>query len=705
MDPASPLCSRPPCIEHWVAVSDLRPVVYFTAIVVVAILLYALFEGYRRWTYGGQRIEYGPLSARLKYFTKYALLQWKVLRQRFPGLMHLLIFAGMGWLFIATILRAIESDFTIPVLHARYLTGSVYEAYKLLNNIAGLSVIVGSTIAIIRRALKLTPNLPQDRVYYAVHIGFLVIVATGFFLDGLAAALTPTRAPYERPWWDPVGFYVMKWASHHTIEYIKSIYRPLWLFHFFLAQLMLALIPYTNLWHIAAATLNVTLARLEAPVKAAYKAIDDIDERIEEGKPLGIVKLADTTWKQRLDFEACTSCMRCTNACPAFASGKILSPRNIMVKLRDAMYEGKWGAEVTSDEMGRLKIDPEEVFSCVTCGACVYECPVLNNQVETIIDIRRGLLSVGSEEVPEDAQNALYNIMQQGNPFGFNPADREEWIQSLAEKFGDDIIAREGEEYDYLYWIGCVTSYDPRIRPVAESVIKILRNAGYKVAVLMEESCCGEPARRLGEETLFVEIMKQNLELLSKYKFKKLLVNCPHGYTVFKHDYKSYLNYLRSKEETKELADFLEKLEVEHHSQVLARLIKEGRVKPSKELKLAVTYHDPCYLGRWNGIFDEPRLVIRSIPGLRFIEMPRNRERSFCCGGGGGHMFFEIKRGERLSRIRAKEAADTGAKVVAVACPMCNTMFRAEADDFNLEVRDIAELLAESIENEQERKD
>lgn len=685
-----------PSIEHFVMVGDLRPVVYITATVVVIVLLYSLYEGYRRWTRGGEKVQWRPYSLRARNLVKYALLQWKVVRHRFPGTMHLLIFAGMGWLFLATLLRALESDFTLPLLHKRFLVGGTFEVYKLLSNLAGLSVIVGSTIAIIRRALRLTPNLPQDKTYYAVHIGFIVIVLTGFLLDGMAAAATPSRAASESPAWDPVGYLVFKWASQKTVDQLELIYRPLWLFHFFLAQLMLALIPYTNLWHIAASTLNVTLARPEPPVAAAFKPVEDIDERIEEEKPIGVVKLADTTWKQRMDFDACTSCMRCTNACPAAASGKILSPQKIIVKLRDAMYDGKWDAEVTGEEMGRLRIDPEEVFSCVTCGACVNECPVLINHVETIVDIRRGLISSGSEEVPEDAQNALYNIMQQGNPFGFNPADREEWIQSLAEKFGDDIIASEDEEYDYLYWIGCVTSYDPRIRPVAENVIKLLKSAGLKVAVLPEESCCGEPARRIGEETLFVEMMKQNLEMLSQYKFKKLLVNCPHGYTVFKHDYKRYINYLRSNEETRELADFLEKLEVEHHSQVLARLVREGKIKPTKEVSQVVTYHDPCYLGRWNGVYEEPRLVIRSIPGLRLAEMPRNRDRSFCCGGGGGHMFFEIKRGQRLATLRAKEAASTGAKVVAVACPMCNTMFRAEADDFNLEVKDIAELLGES---------
>jgi Fe-S oxidoreductase/nitrate reductase gamma subunit len=689
-----------PQIEHFAMVSDLKPVVYVTALVVVAILLYALYEGYRRWTRGGQRIEYGPISTRLKYFTKYALLQWKVLRHRFPGIMHLLIFGGMSWLFVATLLRALESDVLLPLYGKHYLVGTVFEVYKLLNNLAGLSVLIGSTIAIIRRALGLTPNLPKDRVYYAVHLGFLTIVITGFFLDGMATAYTPSRAAAESPVWDPIGYLTFKWASSKTLESIQAIYRPLWLFHFFLAQLMLALIPYTNLWHIVTASLNVTLARTEPAVAAAYKAVEDIDERIEEEKPIGVVALSDTTWKQRLDYEACTSCMRCTNACPAAASGKILSPQKIIMKMREAMYEGKWDTPVTSEEMGVLRIDPEEVYSCVTCGACVNECPVLINHVETIIDIRRGLISSGSEEVPEDAQNALYNMMQQGNPFGFNPADREEWIQSLAEKFGDDIIASEGEEYDYLYWIGCVTSYDPRIRPVAENIIKILKSVGYRVAVLAEETCCGEPARRMGEETLFVEMMKQNLEVLSQYKFKKLLVNCPHGYTVFKHDYKKYINYLKNNDETRHLAEVLERLEVEHHSQVLARLLREGKIKPSKELREAVTYHDPCYLGRWNGIYEEPRLVIRSIPGLRLVEMPRNRDRSFCCGGGGGHMFFEIKRGERLATIRAKEAADTGAKIVAVACPMCNTMLRAEADTFGFEVKDIAELLGESLSGE-----
>ena len=681
-------------INHFYLVEDMEPIVYVVAAGVAAVLLYALYLGYRRWTYGGERIEWGPLGARLRLFAKYALFQWKVVRHRFPGTMHLLIYLGMGWLLLATFIRALD----LHVFHGALIGPTFFKVYKLLSNIAGLMVIVGSTIAIIRRALGLTPNLPKDPSYYAVHAGFITIVATGFILDGIAATGRPPSL--ESPAWDPVGYLVYQWASGKPVDYLAAIYRPLWLFHFLLAQTMLALIPFTNLWHIAASTLNVTLARLEPPA-AAVKPVEDIDERIEEGKPIGVVKLRDTTWKQRLDFEACTSCMRCTNACPAYASGKILSPRDVIYTLREKMLRGEWDDDVVGEAGdGRIRIDPEAVWSCVTCGACVHECPVLIHHVDTIIDLRRGMVSTESEHVPEDAQNALYNLMQQGNPFGFNPADREEWIQQLAEKLGEDIIAREDEEYDYIYWVGCVTSFDPRIRPVAEAVLRLLRKAGVKVAVLPEEGCCGEPARRMGEETLFVEVMKMTLENLSQYKFKKLLVSCPHGYNVFKNEYKRYKAYLEKDEETKPLAELLDRLEVEHHSVVLARLIREGKLKPSKPVELKVTYHDPCYLGRWNGVYEPPRKVLVSIPKLKLVEMPRNREKSFCCGGGGGHMFFEVKRGERLATLRAKEAAGTGASVVAVACPYCNTMFRAEADQFGFEVKDIAELLDEAVNGE-----
>ncbi len=686
-------------LQHFAFVEDVKIYLYAVALITWALLLYSLFEGFRRWTYGGERIQFKPLGQRIEVFLRYGLLQWKVLRHRFPGTMHLLIFAGMIWLLIATILRAMD-DYIV-----NFLVGDVLRAYKLVSNLAGVSVLVGSSIAIVRRARQLTPGLPKDPSYFLIHALFWIIVVTGFMLNGMAAA--GYRAEYESPWFDPVGYLFFSWAISLDQGTLIHYYRILWIFHLTIAHLTLALIPFTNLWHIPAAGLNIALSRLEPPARA-LRSYPDIDRRIEEDKPVGIVKLSDTTWKQRLDYEACTNCLRCTNACPAHASGKVLDPRLIILTMRDLLHRGKWDSTVWDeggDGSNKALLNPEAIWSCVTCGACVNECPVLIHHVDTIIDVRRGMMSTGSESVPEDALNALYNMQHMGNPLGYNPAERDEWIRELAEKFGDDIIADPNVEYDYLYWIGCVASYDPRIRSVPENVIRILKKAGIRVAVMPEEGCSGEPARRMGEEALFVEMMKMNLENIGQYKFKKLLVHCPHCYNIFKNEYKKYLDYLEASSETRELAEVLKRLEVEHHSVLLARLVREGRVKPGRELSLAVTYHDPCYLGRWNGVYEEPRRVLRSVRGLRIREMPRNRDRSFCCGGGGGHLFFEVKRGERISYIRSREAHETlekagnGDKVLAVACPFCNTMFRGEEENFNFKVKDIAEILGEALED------
>ncbi len=684
-------------IEHFAMVKDIKNLVYIAAVIAWAVVAWSLYQGYKRWTHGGERIRVDDWGNALRGFVKYGLFQYKVLRHRFPGTMHLMIFAGMIWLLIATTLRALDTYF------GPFLTGDVFKVYKFLNNIAGLAVLLGVIIAAIRRYKKLTPNLPDDKTYYVINALFAIIIVSGFALDGLAAA---GSRGVDSPLWDPLGYPFYSWAQALDEATLTSIYRQLWVFHMLIAHLTIALIPFTNLWHIPAAGLNILLRRQQEPV-AATRVYEDINERIDNDMPIGVVKLEDTTWKQRLDYDACTSCMRCTNSCPAFASGKPLSPRDIIVDMRTIMHEGEWNVTVWESEEGKVRINPDAVWSCVTCGACVNECPVLIHHVDTILDLRRGMMSTGSEQVPEDALNALYNMQQMGNPLGTNPAEREEWLNRLAEELGDDVIADPNEEYDYLYFTGCIASYDERIRSVPESVLKLLKKAGVKVAVLPEEVCSGEPAKRMGEEALFIEMMKMNLEIFSQYKFKKLLVHCPHCYTIFKHEYKKYRSVLEKDEEAKELVEVLDRLDVEHHSMVLSRLVEEGKIKASKEITASVTYHDPCYLGRWNGVYEEPRRVLGRVKGLRIREMPRNRDRSFCCGGGGGHLFFEIKQGRRISRMRAEEAAQTldkagtnGERIVAVACPFCNTMFRAEAEDFKFKVKDISEILAEAVDKE-----
>ncbi|MCS7107181.1 MAG: heterodisulfide reductase-related iron-sulfur binding cluster [Acidilobaceae archaeon] len=669
-------------IIHYFMVEDLRPFIYVAALIAVGIVAFNLFRAYQRWSAGGERVSLLPS---LNNLLRYSLLQRKVVSHRLPGALHLLIYLGILWLFVMTNLRAIDTYFF------HFLTGDVWKVYKFLGNVAGVAVILGVLIAFVRRERGLTPNLPKDRSYYLIYALLLFLVISGFALNGLLAAAH--RANFESPLFDPVGYLFYLAFSGLSFDEIRTYYRGLWVVHMITAMTTIALIPYTNLWHIIASNLNIALARPAPPV-GSLRSYTDIDERLSRGVGVGMTKLSASSWKQRMDWDACTSCMRCTNACPAFAAGKPLSPQNVMITLRNLMYAGEWD----SQPWGEGKVEADAVWSCVTCGACVHECPVLIHQVDSILDLRRGMLTVGDPSIPEGSLNALTSLQQMGNPFGSSPVAKEEWMEELKASLGD-VVAREGEEYDILYWPGCATTYDPRIREVALSNLRLLSKLGYRIAVVPDPVCTGEPALRMGEELLFLEKASEFLEALSKYRFKTLLVSCPHCYTAIRWEYRRYKDYL--KQRLGERGEVLERLKVEHHAKLLGQLVKEGKIRGGV-LKAYVTYHDPCYLGRWNGIYEEPREVLRSIGRLRLAEMPRNREKSFCCGGGGGQLFYEVRRGERISKLRSEEAAKTldvgqARKVVAVACPFCNIMFRGEAEQYGFEVKDVAELLEESM--------
>lgn len=660
-----------PGIEHFLFVGDLKPLVYVGMLLAAAALVHGLYRYYGRWSYGGQRIRLQSVPARLKRLAVYSLLQRKVVAKPLEGLIHVMVFAGFLGLFAATLLRAFEYDVYLRIRGEPYLVGAAYLVFKLMANVAGLLALAGIVLAAARRALRITRDLPTSASDYLLLADLAAIIVTGFLLDGLATAAYRMEQVGA---WDPVGYIVARAVEGMSVDELASVYRPLWLLHMVLALGTVALMPYTKLSHVIVGGLvNIFLSRLEHP--SAFKPIPDIEKRVEAGEALGVVKLVHTSWKQRVDYDACVRCARCHNACPANLSGKPLSPMDLVTKLRELMDKGAWEEQVIPKH-----VEPDVVWSCVTCGACVYECPMLVHHVETLIDLRRGLLYLG-ENVPDELLQVSYNIMRAGNPYAMNPADREAWLRRLAEE-GVVEIAREGVEYDYLYWTGCNVSYDPNARGSGEALLRLLRRAGFKVAVLLEERCCGEPARRIGDELMFVEAVKANGETLLRYKFKKLLVSCPHGYNAFKHEYPQY-GY---------------RLEVVHHAQLLSEILRRGLVRPSEPLRLVATYHDPCYLGRWNGVYEEPREVLRHIPGLELKEMPRSRARSFCCGGGGGHAFFEVRRGERVSRERMREVKSVGASVVFVACPFCNIMLKSEAADFGVEVYDISEALLKSLE-------
>lgn len=631
------------------------------------LFLYGLNRYIARWTRGGQQLPLNNIGARLWNFIRVGLLQTRVLRERRGGIIHLLIYLGAVLLAVAGIIYVIDAPVT------RYPGGIVFTIFRILVNFGGLLLLVGAVAAGIRRALGLTPGLPNGLEDSLVLLWLAIIVITGMVLDAMTA--TAHLSVTGIPWWDFSGKLLSQALEDLTPAGFLSLYRVTQVVHLAVSVLLLATIPGTKLAHIVVSGFfNTFYARLEHP--ASFKAIPDVEKLVEEGRTFGVVTLADTTWKQRMDYDACTRCARCHNACPAVATGKPLSPMNLVLKLREAMRQEKW-----NEELVPAHVEPDVLWSCATCGACVYNCPVLIHHVETVLDLRRGLVSRG-EHMPDELLQVSYNLMRTGNPYGANPVEKEEWLNSLIER-GLVEEAKENKEYDYLLWVGCAAAYDPRLRGTIEALLKVLKHAGVKVAVSLEQQCCGEPARRIGDELMFVELVKQNAELLSRFRFKQLLVTCPHGFSVFRHEYPGYGV----------------RVEVVHHSMLLARLLQKGKVKPRTRLQVKATYHDPCYLGRWNGVYEEPRRVL-SDTVEKVVEMPRSRWRSFCCGGGGGGVFYDIKIGKRMSRVRVEEAASTKAQVLAVACPFCNTMLAAEAPEYGMEVKDISELLAESLSEE-----
>ncbi|MGH7311319.1 MAG: (Fe-S)-binding protein, partial [Candidatus Rokuibacteriota bacterium] len=367
-------------------------------------------------------------------------------------------------------------------------------------------------------------------------------------------------------------------------------------------------------------------------------------------------------------------CGRCQDACPAFLAGTALSPKQIIVKLKRHLH-----GQLPGPIHGQL-IKPEELWACTTCMACVQECPAFIDIVDTIIDLRR-YLALSEGALPSTAPQSLQNIQRAGNPWGLPAGDRLAWAEGL-----DVPVMRAGMEVEYLYWVGCSASYDKRNQAIARAVVKILKAAGVSFAVLAEERCHGEVARRMGEEYLYQTVQQETVPAMKQYRFRKVLAHCPHCFNTIRNEF----------------PQFGGSWEVVHHSVLIRELIESGRIVPRKALDGVVAFHDSCYLGRYNGLMEAPRAVARAVPGLRVIEMPRNRERGLCCGGGGGHMWMEVASRKRVNLIRVEEALGTEATMVATACPFCLAMVdlgrKVAGAEERLGVRDISELVAESLE-------
>src|SRR6266403_1445609 len=568
-------------------------------------------------------------------------------------------------LFMGTVLATIDYDITLPFWGYKLLKGRFYLFYETVLDFFGLFFVIGLGMAVWRRFVLRPPRVDPTARFAGVLSLLFVINLSGFVLEACRLAVThPWWAP-----WSPVGWALGQGmlAAGMGESALRGTHLGVWLGHAALSLFFVAVIPYSYFVHMLTTPLNIFFSKLTP--RGEIRKI----ENIEEAESLGVSTLQEFSWKRRLDFAACVECGRCQAACPAYLAGTALSPKRIIVKLKRHMY-----GEAPGPIHGEL-IKADELWACTTCMACVEECPAFIDIVDTIIDLRR-YLTLSEGALPSTAPQSLQNMQRAGNPWGLPPGERLAWAQGL-----DVPILEPGKEVEYLYWVGCSASYDKRNQAIARAVVKILKSAGVSFAVMQEERCHGEVARRLGEEYLYQTLQQENVAALGRYRFKKVVTHCPHGLNTIKNEFPQYGGTY----------------EVLHHSQVIDELLRAGRIRPRKALDATLAFHDSCYLGRYNGILEAPRRVARSVPGLRVVELPRSGARGLCCGGGGGHMWMEVKSKKRVNLIRVEEILETKADIVGTGCPFCLAMMdlgrKVKEAEGTLQVKDVSELVAESL--------
>ena len=478
----------------------------------------------------------------------------------------------------------------------------------------------------------------------------------------------------------------------------NSIYFIFLYSHNILVLIFLIYLPYSKHFHVLSSIPNTYFSNFGIDRKNVLKPINFEDESIQQ---YGAKDVEDLTWKQLLDGFTCTECGRCTEVCPANQTGKLLNPKLIVTKIRKRTQEKGpllikkiEKDEILEKSLVHDYIYDDELWACTTCGACVEECPVMIDHISSIVDLRRNLAMMESA-FPAELNTVFRNLENNESPWAFGPEQRNEWIEEFNEsvlKEGIDnnlkILSNIGnaDKLDIIFWVGCAGAFDKRYRNVTKSFANILNRAGIKFGVLgSEEKCNGDTARRLGNEFLAQQFINANIETFKRYNIKKLVTMCPHCFHSLKNEYRQF-GY---------------ELEVIHHTEYIEQLIKENKISPNKETDKKYTYHDSCYLGRYNNIYDSPRSAIKNVPGLQLTEMKRSRDKGFCCGAGGGRMFMEEKEGKRVNIERIEEIINTNSNVVASACPFCMTMLtdgiKEKEKSEKIKIKDISEVIWESL--------
>ena len=659
----------------------------------------------------------GEIKERIGRVIKIVFGQSKLLKDKKSGIIHVMMFYG----FLLVQFGAIDM-FIKGISPGNHLPfGPVYPAFVFFQELVTLMILVAVVWAFYRRYMEKIVRLKRGfkAGLVLVFIGTLmlsVLLGNGMLQHWLGSGAG---------WSDPIASGIALAFSWMSPTAAMVVFFISWWVHTITLLTFLVYVPQSKHAHLIAAPVNVFLSkRVPGKLEKLNFDMDEDDMESEEDISFGVGKVEDFSQYQMLDLYACVECGRCTDVCPASGTGKMLSPMDLMIKIRDHLTEK--GAAVTgkspwvpafafsNNEGNQLAgsagneaaatmesvsligdiMTEEEISGCTTCRACEDACPVMNEHVDKIIDLRRYLVMTEGK-MDSDIQRAVMNIERQGNPWGLSKKDRIKWreLDESVEIPTIKELKKEDRDFEYLFWVSSMGSYDSRSQKIAVAFAKLMNQAGISFAILgNKEANSGDTARRIGNEFLFQEIAEKNIKEFTKNNVTKIVTIDPHAYNIFKNEY----------------PDFGFEAEVYHHTQMLFDLVMNGKLKPQREIKERLTYHDSCYLGRYNGVYDPPREILQSIPGLELVEMTRNRENGMCCGAGGGLMWTEETTGNRINVARTEQAIEVEPTMISSACPFCLTMLsdgtKAKEVEEDISTMDVAEILALSVITEEKEE-
>lgn len=698
----------------------MSPLVIANIVLTVVVVLYAvglffyLLKTRYKFVQLGKKIEFDEsVKERVRYLMVNVLGQNKLLKDPKSGLIHVMFFYG----FLMVQLGAIDLIWKGLAPGSHLPLGVFYSVFTFFQELVVLMILVAVVWAFYRRYVEKLVRLKRGwkNGLVLIFIGGLMVstlLANGMGIIWHGEGLTYT---------EPVASGIAAIFSFLPASAAAAVFYVMWWAHLLILLTFLVYVPQSKHFHLIVSPINVYMNRLDrtgtlTPID--FEALENAEDE-EDIPAIGVGRIQDFTQKQMLDLYSCVECGRCTNMCPASGTGKMLSPMDLIVKLRDhltftgavvtkqkpwvpyqffantkgnqlAMAAGAEGAvieDIYSPSLIGDVITESEIWACTTCRNCEDQCPVMNEHVDKIIDLRR-YLTMTEGKVNPDAQRAMTNIERQGNPWGLNRKEKENWrdldptihIPTVKE------LKKSGEEMEYLFWVGSMGAFDNRSQKIALAFCRLLNEAGVKFAILgNKEKNSGDTPRRLGNEFLFQELATANIDEFEKNDVKKIVTIDPHAYNIFKNEYQ----------------DFGWKGEVYHHTELLNQLIEENRLALNYEVHETIVFHDSCYLGRYNDVYDAPREILRGIPGVKLVEMERNRETAMCCGAGGGLMWMEEHVGNRINVARTEQALATDASVISSGCPYCLTMLedgtKAKEVEDSIGTFDVAELLERSV--------